>query len=252
MKRFARLDRWIRALIVLNILFAAGLLGAVLLDAFGTGPAGHPPQAATSPSPSGSPELMQMGLAHIPTSNACVLCHEAGGSAGLKVVPAIGHPLEGWRQCTVCHTNEKLGRVAPGHDGIAEDQCLLCHKVAPPGPAITQPHSKLQDQLCLDCHGSFAHLPSSMASRNEDECTLCHRPTPLPPPEYPHQANPRLDCRSCHETAQVGNLPIDHALRGNDTCLLCHEIKQVAGSPGASAAPTGTPVRSPAPSASGG
>ena len=45
---------------------------------------------------------------------------------------------------------------APGHSGIAEMECLNCHKIAPPGPAITQPHSQLQDQLCLDCHGSYA------------------------------------------------------------------------------------------------
>jgi hypothetical protein len=232
------LDRPVRLLLVANVAVLVILLTAVAVDSFGGPRPGHPQQA--SPTPSSSPELMSMGLAHIPTSNACVLCHEGGGSANVKVVPAIAHPLQGWRQCLACHTNEKLGRVAPGHDGIAQSECLNCHKVAQPGPAITQPHSKLQDQHCLDCHGSYAHLPSSMASRKESTCTLCHKPTPLPPPEYPHSLNQGLSCRDCHKSQQVGGLPIDHALRGDETCLLCHDIK-VASSPGTWTPPTYSP-----------
>jgi len=218
--------RLIAVLVVLNVVAVGALLVTVVLDQLSGSPAGHPAQAG--PSPSASQELMAMGLAHIPTSNSCLLCHQTGGSAGIKNVPALGHELEGWRQCTTCHTNEKLGRTAPGHAGIPEAECLNCHKVAQPGPAITQPHSQLQDQLCLDCHGTFAHLPSSMASRHEDSCTLCHKPTPLPPPEFSHARDDRLGCRDCHASSEVGNLPIDHALRGNDTCLLCHQIKRVA------------------------
>ena len=174
---------------------------------------------------------MAMGLAHIPTSASCLLCHETGGSGGLKPIPAIGHPLEGWRRCATCHTNEKLGRTAPGHQDIPEEECLNCHKLPPEGPAITQPHSRLQDQQCLDCHGTFAHLPSSMVGRNEDECWLCHKPTELPPPEYPHELDPALGCRECHTSPQTGGLPIDHALRDDTTCLLCHEIKAASPAP---------------------
>ncbi len=238
----------VRLLLFANAVVLVVLLSAVVLDSFGGPRPGHPAQATPTPSASAS-ELMAMGLAHIPTSNACVLCHEGGGSANVKVVPAIAHPLEGWRQCLACHTNEKLGRVAPGHDGIAETECLNCHKVAQPGPAITQPHSQLQDQHCLDCHGSYAHLPSSMASRKESTCTLCHKPTPLPPPEYPHSLNQSLGCRDCHKSQEVGNLPIDHALRDDGTCLLCHDIK-VASSPRPSPAATSRPAGSPAPSGS--
>lgn len=216
--------RWIAILIALNVVAVSALLATVVIDQLST-PPGHPAQA--EPSPSASQDLMPMGLAHIPTSNACVLCHETGGAAGLKVIPALGHELEGWRQCIACHTNEKIGRAAPGHTGIPQGECLNCHKVAQPGPAITQPHSRLQDQLCLDCHGSFAHLPSSMASRKEESCTLCHKPTPLPPPEYEHAINDRLGCRECHNATEVGNMPIDHALRADETCLLCHQIKRL-------------------------
>ena len=158
----------------------------------------------------------------------------------LKVVPAMLHPLEGWRRCLVCHTDETLGRQAPGHVGIAEEECLNCHKVSQGGPAITQPHAALHDQHCLDCHGGVAHLPSSMASSKETDCVLCHKPAALPPPQYPHAADARLSCRSCHRSAEVGNLPIDHALRQDSTCLLCHDIKEVP------TAPVGTPGAPPA------
>jgi hypothetical protein len=238
------MDRLIRLLIVANFVVVACLLAAVVVFSLQRSPAGHPEQALASPTPSGSPELMSMGLAHIPTSNSCLLCHETGGSAGLKVVPAVGHPIEGWGRCTVCHTGDRLGQDAPGHEGIPEAECLNCHKAPPEGPSITQPHSRFQDQQCLDCHGTYAHLPSSMVGRDEDECWLCHKPTASPPPEYPHPATIPQGCRSCHVAEEAGNLPIDHALRDDSTCLLCHDIK-TAGSPPASL-PATSPAASPA------
>jgi hypothetical protein len=221
------IELWIRVLIVVNIAALVILLGILLIDRV-TGPLpGHPEQALAREAPPASPDLMQMGLAHIPTSNNCELCHDSGGKGGLKVVPSILHPIEGWRRCVTCHTDESLGRVAPGHQGIAEEECTNCHQVARTGPAITQPHAALHDQRCLDCHGGVAHLPSSMASAREDDCVLCHKPADLPPPSYPHVVNPPLTCRACHQSVEAGGLPIDHALRGDATCLLCHDIKQV-------------------------
>jgi hypothetical protein len=229
----------IRALLVANV----GLIAVVLIVVLTAGreAPGHPAQA----SPSGSIDLMSMGLAHIPTSASCLLCHESGGSGGLKPIPAIGHPLEGWRRCVTCHTNETLGRTAPGHQDIPEEECLNCHKLPPEGPAITQPHSRLQDQRCLDCHGTYAHLPTSMVGRNQDECWLCHKPTELPPPEYPHEPGPALGCRECHQSEQTGGLPIDHARRENSTCLLCHDIKSTGPIPGVTPAVTLPPLPSP-------
>ena len=182
----SKLDRTLRLLIALNLvvvlLLALTMVAdwADVLPTFGGGTA----TASASVQPSPSQELMQMGIAHIPTSNSCLLCHESGGSSGVKPIPAIGHPLEGWGACLTCHTDEKLGRTAPGHAGIAQTECLNCHKVAADGPAITQAHAQL-DKPCLDCHGSVAHLPSSMVGRNQDECWLCHKPNPSPPPIKP-------------------------------------------------------------------
>lgn len=239
------MESGIRVLLVVNIVFVALLLGVVVLSSIRSTP-GVPAQL--DPSPSSSPELMSMGLAHIPTSASCLLCHYTGGEGGLKPIPAIGHPLEGWRTCSACHTGEKLGRLAPGHLGITDDECLNCHKQANEGPAITQPHSDLQDQQCLDCHGSYAHLPTSMVERNETECWLCHKPTAYPPPVSPHLHDSRPDCRTCHQSAEVGGLPIDHALRADSTCLLCHDIEVASGGP--SLLPSPRPTLPPAPSSS--
>lgn len=215
---------------LVGVIFALVALSAVIMYGFASSGGSQPGQL--QPQPSASFELMPMGNAHIPTTNACVLCHGAGGE--VKTPPPILHPIEGWRRCLTCHTNETLGRTAPGHEGIAETECLNCHSTAQTGPAITFPHVALYEGHCLECHGSVAHLPSTMASTKESDCVLCHKPTTLPPPSYPHAANAILSCRACHQSAEVGALPIDHALRADSTCLLCHEINVVSanGSPG--------------------
>jgi hypothetical protein len=236
-----RIDRSV-LIVAVAVVAVGGVLGvAVLRDRVQS-----EPTASASPSPAASTGDMRMGLAHIPTSNSCLLCHTTGGEAGLKPIPAIGHPLEGWRSCTVCHTDEKLGRTAPGHQGIEESECTNCHKVAPVGPAITQAHSQLT-KPCLECHGQVAHLPSSMVGRNTDECWLCHKPAAEEPPQFQHAYDPDLTCRSCHRSEQEGALPIDHALRGDDTCILCHDLQLSDPSAETSPAPSPSPSSTPAP-----
>lgn len=209
-----------RVFVLGAILLLAALAVAVGIGIVLSG-GSQPAQLIATPRPTN--EVIAMGDAHIPTTNACVLCHGAGGE--VKPVPAMLHPVEGWRRCTTCHGDEHLGRKAPGHEGIAEEECLNCHRVAEAGPPITRPHSVLQTQGCLTCHGTFAHLPSSMASADENACVLCHKATELPPPAYPHAADNRLECSSCHRSPEVGGLPIDHAQRSDETCLLCHDVK---------------------------
>lgn len=237
------LDRWIKLLIAANAVLV-GTLALGLLYNLWSSPAGHPDQAGL-PTPTPTSGLIQMGLAHIPTNNDCALCHESGGSPGVKTVPAVLHPVEGWRRCVTCHTDTTLGRLAPGHTGIAEEECLNCHKTGQAGPAITRPHAELASATCLACHGTVAHLPSSMASSDESDCVLCHKPAELPPPTYPHSADPALGCRACHQSEQVGGLPIDHALRADRTCLLCHVIVTEGGPVVLPSAPDATPTAEP-------
>jgi len=249
------MDRTLRLLILLNLVVVALLAATMvanwfqLIPARGTGSANGDNGASGqgAPSASASQEVFQMGLAHIPTSADCLLCHASGGSPAVKTIPAMGHPLAGWTACLTCHTNDKLGRTAPGHEGIAESECTNCHKEPTQGPAITQAHANL-NKPCLDCHGSVAHLPTSMVGRDQDECWLCHKPNPSPPPIKPHPDPQNLKCRDCHQSSSVGALPIDHALRGDDTCVLCHDIGGGASaSPGTSPKPTApaAPILSP-------
>lgn len=247
MKR--RMDRTLRLLILLNLIVVALLATTMvanwlqLIPARGTGSSGSGSGSGstTLPSASASQPVFEMGIAHIPTSNDCLLCHTSGGSAGVKTIPAMGHPLAGWTSCLTCHTNEKLGRSAPGHTGIAESECTNCHKEPTQGPVITQAHAVLA-KPCLDCHGTVAHLPTSMVGRDQDECWLCHKPNPSPPPIKPHPDPQNLACRDCHKSSSVGALPIDHALRGDETCVLCHDITGAANaSPGASGSSSESP-----------
>jgi hypothetical protein len=242
-----KFDLGLRALIVANIVVVGALAFAMAADWLQIS---TPDLSGASPaaSPSASIETMEMGLAHIPTSAECTLCHETGGSGGLRAVPALGHPLAGWTECLTCHTNEKLGQKAPGHAGIAQTECLNCHKEAPQGPAITQAHANL-NKPCLDCHGTIAHLPSTMAGRDPNECWLCHKPLASPPPQEPHPNRSDLTCRDCHQAADVGALPIDHALRSDATCVLCHEMNLGQGaSPAVPASPASPATPSSAPS----
>jgi hypothetical protein len=255
-----RVDRTLRLLILLNLVIVAMLAAMMVanwLQVIPTRSTAPADANAAGASPSGG--LFEMGIAHIPTSAQCVLCHESGGSEAVKTIPAMGHPLAGFTACLTCHTNDKLGRAAPGHDGIPETECTNCHKEPTQGPSITQAHAALNTP-CLDCHGSVAHLPTSMVGRNEKDCELCHKPNPSPPPIKPHPDPQNLKCRDCHQASNVGALPIDHALRGDETCVLCHDIggaSNLASPPAviptspAPSSPSSLPLATPQPSPSG-
>ena len=81
---------------------------------------------------------------------------------------------------------------------------------------------------CLDCHGTVAHLPSSMVGRNQDECWLCHKPNPSPPPIKPH---PDPSDRTCRVVSPV------HARRAR-----CRSTTRSGDEPPASCATTSRPT----------
>jgi len=88
----------------------------------------------------------------------------------------MAHPLEGWRDCTACHANDRLVKTAPGHSSLHRADCLVCHK--PPAPGTTpagRPHHIPTDQPCIACHGKTAPLPTDMAGRSN--CWVCHAGT---------------------------------------------------------------------------
>jgi hypothetical protein len=160
-------------------LLAAALGGVVLFGlafaAADLGPTAVPgPSPTVEPSPTAWPLDLGPGEIQMPAGADCKACHETtGGVIGIKDIPAIPHPVNGWPVCTACHDNARLVQTAPGHSGIHADQCQICHTVslgAAPPPA----HPILPNADCLSCHGVTAPLPADMAHRPRQYCWLCH------------------------------------------------------------------------------
>ena len=104
----------------------------------------------------------------------CGACHvDANGGVGTKTIPPLAHPLEGWRDCTACHADDRLVKTAPGHSSLHKDDCLICH-AAPilTGSAPPRPHHVVTGAPCISCHGSTAPLPTDMVGRTN--CWICH------------------------------------------------------------------------------
>ena len=80
MTKRSRIDRTLRLLILANLVVVALLAGTMVLDWMKVIPARGTAEESAAPSSVATPETMQMGLAHIPTSNSCLLCHEKGGA----------------------------------------------------------------------------------------------------------------------------------------------------------------------------
>jgi hypothetical protein len=179
--------------------------------------------ASTSTTP--SPGLVMNG-AQLPDGAECSGCHLADrGVIGLRPIPAMGHPLEGWTDCTACHAPDRLVATAPGHSGIHATECLTCHLPGSQPAPLSRPHRDRQNMACLDCHGSVAPLPADMTHRSESVCWLCHRLPDVPPPVPAHlTAAGETDCLTCHVAQGVGALPPDHSGRTGDECLLCHDV----------------------------
>ncbi len=181
--------------------------------------------AVSSPVPSPSAPAMVVGDVMDTLHGDCTACHlKPGGGVGTRPIPAVGHPLEGWTDCTACHSPNRLVSTAPGHTGIHADQCLVCHKsetaAAPP-----RPHADLEVGDCLGCHGSSAPLPASMTGRSEATCWLCHRASNVETPTIPHPLGGNSVCETCHTAGKVGALPVSHAGRPDTTCVACHDAK---------------------------
>lgn len=220
---------WLVVAGLLGVLAAvAGFVALTVLPEVQRGgyqPATASPTAAASPASTATPDLL-MGGAEIPAGAACAGCHLTDrGVIGLRTIPAMAHPLDGWRQCTGCHATNSLVKTAPGHSGIHATQCLTCHTPASLPAPLSRPHRDLQNTACLSCHGSTAPLPADMAHRSESVCWLCHRLPDVPPPIPAHQtARGETDCLTCHVGGKVGALPSDHTARTTAECLLCHDV----------------------------
>lgn len=132
------------------------------------------PTAVPTETPTAVGVVPMMRVA-VPADSSCEDCHKVG-SIDIPNVPTMGHPLDGWANCSSCHGTKKLVKTAPGHRGIHRDSCLMCHEQrAPSAPmALPRPHHSYPGKECTDCHavGGSAPLPQSMANR--ENCWVCH------------------------------------------------------------------------------
>jgi hypothetical protein len=140
---------------------------------------GGPPSVAPPPGASALPSglrgsLTPMSVVMGPDAD-CSACHVSpDGGIGAVAIPALAHPLEGWRDCTACHADDRLVQTAPGHSSLHRTDCLVCHKA----PVLTgspppRPHHIVTGAPCVSCHdNSKAPLPTDMAGRTN--CWICH------------------------------------------------------------------------------
>ncbi|HEY6057545.1 MAG TPA: hypothetical protein VIV06_05895 [Candidatus Limnocylindrales bacterium] len=209
--------------LTLAILLVGGFIVTVALPDLQRPAAGGQVGAGpAAPSPSPSPGFM--AWLSMPNDADCSGCHlTSEGAIGLRQVPPMGHPLEGWNNCTACHAPDRLVDTAPGHRGIHASACLTCHQPGTLPAPLSRPHRESQNTNCLDCHGSVAPLPADMTHRTETVCWLCHRLPAAPPPVPKHQVEAgQTNCTTCHNASRLGALPADHAQRTPTECVLCH------------------------------
>ncbi len=133
---------------------------------------------APSPTPTSAMALSPIGVA-IPATADCYACHTvATGGVGVKPIPYLGHPLQGFADCTACHNPTGLVKTAPGHSGIHANECLVCHQENPNLTSMSQIPMRpehMTGEACTACHNPTQHapLPSNMANRG-DNCWICH------------------------------------------------------------------------------
>lgn len=149
-----------------------------LARTLGSAPAVSTATASPSPTPAATSPMAfaPNGIAMSPGAD-CGACHlDSSGAVTTKAIPKLAHPLEGWKDCTACHADDRLVKTAPGHSGLHKSDCLACHQVpSAEGSAPPRPHHVPTGATCVSCHGSKAPLPTDMAGRTN--CWVCHSGT---------------------------------------------------------------------------
>lgn len=132
------------------------------------------PTPTATPSETPTVGVVTLMKVAVPADSACQECH-TGSAIDLPQVPVMGHPLQGWANCSSCHGAKKLVNTAPGHRGIHRDSCLLCHQQrTTPTMGLPRPHHMYPGKACTSCHvaGGPGPLPTSMDGRKN--CWVCH------------------------------------------------------------------------------
>ncbi len=137
------------------------------------------PIVTPAPTPGSAMALSPIAI-QMPKDANCEGCHlTTSGTVGTKPIPKLGHPLWGFRDCTLCHAKDALVEAAPGHSSLHTQDCLVCHQVnaelaAGTSGAPMRPEHMGGDKPCLSCHGVDEHAPLPDAMADRENCWVCH------------------------------------------------------------------------------
>jgi hypothetical protein len=158
---------------------------------------------------------------HMPTTNACEVCHTPGST------------LAAW-------LGQKLD-----HSEIAVTTCFSCHN----GTTVTSKKTVTTKGInhvpttagCEDCHASFTSwkAPFNHANIGTARCDSCHNGTNATGKTQTHlTVNAGPDCNACHVvTTSWTQVTFDHSIVST-TCLSCHNGTKAISSGLLTAKPT--------------
>ena len=176
-----------------------------------------------------------------PSTGDCGTCHTTSSFAVASVLPANHLPTA--QACALCHTS--LPSYKPGimnHTGIGSG-CTTCHAASTGGIAfvgvtpVPQGSGHIPTAAdCATCHSSTVRFGPGTAMNHaaiSAGCATCHesgksfvgvkivtRPTPAQDPNHPATG----DCGTCHTTtsfAGAAGKPPNH-IPTSQACTLCH------------------------------
>lgn len=166
------------------------------------------------------------GTAHLPTTEACDVCHTAGSWAtGGTGVPDHGDFVA---NCFACHN----GNNASGKSGLhinSSQVCDACHRKFPaawqPVLAAAVDHNEVIGS-CASCH-NHAIAPGKLSSHiaSTELCEACHQSPPLRWNQVLTVDHGQVigTCASCHNNAVAAGKPGSHPAT-TEMCEACHRI----------------------------
>lgn len=100
-----------------------------------------------------------------------------GSNGGVELISMMGHPVEEFEDCMVCHDLDGPVPFPPNHQEFTVETCQVCHALEGEprvAPGFIQ-HSIVERERCDQCHE-----PDLLPSNHHDvdfsnrDCLLCH------------------------------------------------------------------------------
>jgi hypothetical protein len=171
---------------------------------------------------------------HIPTTQACDLCHKNFTSFNPATMDHTGTSS----QCINCHNGTNATGKPSGRHIPTTQSCDLCHRTSAWLPLLTPySHTGIAAGTCTNCHSAgyanidvkpTAHIPTSIS------CDQCHRATaatwlPVITP-YAHTGIAAGSCTTCHtapytdiKLVDSNHIPTTAVTAQWASCDACHK-----------------------------